>query len=86
MQKHTKVYLRHFDYGEQDYIPCECCGRPSVDIHHLEGRGPGKDVIENLMALCRRCHEKAHSGEFTKGALQYIHNHTLLGHSKHFVK
>ena len=59
MQKHTKIYLKHFDYGEQDFVPCENCGRRCVDVHHLDGRGPGMDVIENLMGLCREDHEEA---------------------------
>ena len=35
MQKHTKVYMKYFDYREQDVIPCEACGRQAVDIHHI---------------------------------------------------
>lgn len=62
MKKHTKVYLDHFAYCTDDFIPCECCGSKAVDIHHLDCRGIGgskdKDFIENLMAVCRGCHEK----------------------------
>lgn len=61
MQKHTKIYMNHFRYGEQDYVPCEWCGGRSVDVHHLDGRGPGMDVIENLMGLCRDCHDEVHA-------------------------
>lgn len=47
-------------YDTSDFIPCEVCGGRAVDIHHIEARGMGgskeKDVIENLMALCRACH------------------------------
>ena len=43
-----------------DFIPCELCGAKGVDIHHIDCRGMGgskeKDTIENLMALCRKCH------------------------------
>jgi len=60
MQPHTRIYLDEFDYAEQDFIPCEVCGKRAVDIHHIEARGMGGtskiDVIENLMALCRSCH------------------------------
>ena len=65
MKKHVKIYLDHFGYGEQDFIPCENlnCGCLAVDIHHLSKRGMGgskeKDNIENLAALCRKCHEKS---------------------------
>jgi len=60
MQKHVRVYLKHFGYGEQDWIACERCGGTAVDIHHIDGRGPGKDVINNLVALCRKCHKAVH--------------------------
>lgn len=60
MKKHVKVYLDHFGYDTDDYIPCEACGRKAVDIHHIKARGMGgskeRDVIENLQALCRLCH------------------------------
>ena len=65
MKKHVKIYMDAFDYGEQDFIPCiNNCGR-AVDIHHLSSRGMGgsknKDFIENLVAVCRSCHERAHA-------------------------
>ena len=60
MKAHTKVYLDHFGYGADSFIPCEVCGAKAVDIHHIDCRGMGgsktKDVIDNLMALCRHCH------------------------------
>ena len=34
MQKHTKVYFDFFDYGMDDFIPCEMCGSKATDIHH----------------------------------------------------
>ena len=53
-----------FDYGEQDFVMCEMCQQDrAVDIHHLDARGMGgsknKDYIENLMGLCRDCHNSA---------------------------
>lgn len=60
MKKHIKIYLEHFDYDTDEFIPCEVCGSKAVDIHHIKARGMGgsddKDTIENLMALCRMCH------------------------------
>jgi len=64
MQKHTKVYMQFFDYGEQDFIPCEMCGSKATDIHHIERRTRNKvtnDFVENLVGLCRDCHIKAES-------------------------
>ena len=54
--------MKHFDYALDDFIPCTTCGTKAVDIHHIERRGIGgsknKDYIENLMGLCRDCHDK----------------------------
>lgn len=86
MQPYIKVYLKHFNYGEQDFIPCECCSKKAQDIHHILGRGKGKDVINNLMALCRKCHTMAHDEKLSKSDLQYIHNSFLAGKIKPFLK
>ena len=64
MRIHTKVYMDFFNYGEQDFIPCEMCGSKAVDVHHLTKRSKfgskkEKDFIENLIGLCRDCHNKA---------------------------
>lgn len=79
MKKHTKVYLESMKYTDTDYIECERCRRPAVDIHHIKARGMGGsdklDVIENLMALCRPCHNRADFGaENYTEEYQQIHN------------
>jgi hypothetical protein len=92
MQNHTKVYLKHFDVGEQDLIACEVCQKQGrvdgegFDIHHLDGRGNDKDVIENLMCTCRRCHKKIHEGLFNKAELKLMHRYFLSGYPKKFRK
>jgi ribosome-binding protein aMBF1 (putative translation factor) len=52
--------MQSFGYTEGDFMPCEVCGTKAVDIHHIDARGAGgsqtKDYIENLMAVCRKCH------------------------------
>lgn len=62
MKQHTKIYMKHFGYGIEDFIGCEVCGNKAVDIHHIDCRGMGgsqdKNEIKNLMAMCRMCHEK----------------------------
>jgi hypothetical protein len=81
MQKHTKIYLDYFDYGEQDFIPCEVePNLRAVDIHHIRGRGKGKDVIENLMGLSRKWHDRAHKELISKEELQEIHNKFMKAH------
>ena len=55
--------MDYHNYDISDWIACEHCGTTAVDILHIDARGLGsskkKDFIENLIALCRRCHIKA---------------------------
>ena len=80
MQKYIKVYLDYFGYGEQDVIPCELGCGVSVDVHHIWGRGKGKDVIENLMGLCRDKHTDAHLSKISKAKLQKVHDNFMKRH------
>ena len=48
MQKHTKVYLKHFGFDSSDFIPCETCGSKAVDIHHIDARGMGGSDKNNI--------------------------------------
>ena len=92
MKIHTKVYLYYFGYGEQDNILCEIpgCADAGVDIHHVEPKGMGGrktymlngkecdiNAIENLIALCRKDHEKAHAGIYSKEYLRSVHKQTM---------
>ena len=62
MIKYKQIYLKGMRYDVSDFIPCEVCGAKAVDIHHIHRRGIGgsktADVLENLMAVCRLCHDK----------------------------
>ena len=77
MKKHTKIYLDYFGYTIADVIPCEMGHSVAVDIHHIHPRGmggnPSRDVIENLMALCRDCHDDAEAGRISREELTDIH-------------
>ena len=84
MQKHIKVYMNYYRYDISDFIPCEACGCKSNDIHHIVFRSKfGKktkdqqDAIENLIALCRECHNKAHDNKLTKEWLSELHTSNL---------
>jgi hypothetical protein len=76
MQKYVEIYLDHFGYDINDFIPCEICGAKAVDVHHIEGRGKGKDVISNLMGLCRKHHRYAHDGKIDKTV--FIERHKMF--------
>jgi 5-methylcytosine-specific restriction endonuclease McrA len=77
MKNHTKIYLKEMNYHETDWIPCEMCGQTAVDIHHIDSRGMGgskeKDFIENLMALCRSCHNRYGDIKEEKAMLRITH-------------
>jgi len=81
VKKHTKIYMKHFNYVLDDFIPCEICGGRAVDIHHIENRGSGgskdKDVIENLMAVCRKCHLTYGDVPECKDMLKEIHKRRM---------
>lgn len=86
LKKHTKVYLNavYPDYCEGEFLPCEKCGRRLIDIHHLEAKGMGGskilDIIENLMGLCRKCHNEFGDEERYMSMLTEIHKKFLDYH------
>lgn len=65
--------MQYFDFGQTEFIPCECCGSKATEIHHINGRCKDCDVIQNLMALCRDCHNKAEREEMKPQEFQFIH-------------
>lgn len=83
MEKHTKVYLEFFP-SHTGHYNCEVCQNKATEIHHIKRRSEfgsktkgQQDVIENLIALCRKCHEMAHANTFTKEYLTEIHFKTI---------
>lgn len=69
--------MDYFSFDRCDFIPCEVCGNPATDIHHIDARGMGgsktKDYIENLQALCRGCHIEYGDITDLKDMLKKIH-------------
>lgn len=55
--------LRQFRLEHLDE-PCELCERrPGTDPHHVTFRSQGgDDVADNLLWLCRLCHDDLHAG------------------------
>jgi len=89
MKSYTKKYLDHFQYCIEDFIPCEVCGARAVDIHHIDCRGMGntgdeKDVIENLMAVCRQCHIKFGDKKQHIDFLKNLHQIKLVKHNRKY--
>lgn len=73
MKKHIKNYLKGSDGIVEDVFICENCAAVAVDIHHITYKSAGgSDNYDNLIALCRDCHDEAHRGELTKEQLYEI--------------
>lgn len=74
MVKHKRIYLNYFGYKHGDWVPCENCSSTCTDIHHLQFRSlQGSDEPQNLMGLCRLCHNKAHNDPKFNNKLKEIH-------------
>mgnify|MGYP003111724334 FL=1 len=98
MQNHTKVYMDFFGYSETCFVPCEMCQDRAVDIHHLTkqskfGSKKEKDYIENLIALCRDCHNKCENDNMFNmfARIEHLENtchqiYGLIEYEKRFKK
>lgn len=43
---------------------CRCCGGFGAELHHLVARSlRGSDVAENIVSLCRTCHQDVEAWE-----------------------
>lgn len=82
MQTHVKNYFDSLGLDTSSYVECEVCQSPAVDIHHIIPRSKfGKktkdkqDHPSNLIALCRECHNIAHSNKEFNNSLNIIALH-----------
>lgn len=85
MQPHIRNYLKYFGYGEQDIIPSEL-GGIACDPHHVIWRSQGgSDEVENIMALTREQHDRAHFKKepyLTREYLQTKHKEFMQAFNK----
>ena len=73
--------MSYFGYDIGDFIPCEVCETTAVDIAHIVAqskfgskRKDEMNDINNLMALCRKCHYGYDfENKFTKEEMLNIH-------------
>jgi len=64
MKKYKKTFKDYYNISEDENFLCENCGAVAVDIHHIVFKSHcGTDNINNLIALCRNCHIKAHNNK-----------------------
>ena len=67
-------YQQGFNYGyssrrsailHRDNYTCQCCGKKNcrLEVHHIKfRRNGGTDDEENLITLCKECHDGVHDG------------------------
>lgn len=68
---HVKNYFEAHGYDKSSVIVCEACKvKAAVDIHHIiprskfgRKRKDEQDAADNLIALCRGCHDLAHKNK-----------------------
>lgn len=57
--------VREYVLWRDDYI-CQCCKGKTKDsilhVHHIETRKTGGEAPNNLITLCKTCHDRFHSG------------------------
>ena len=70
-------YQKGFNYGyssrreailHRDNYTCQCCGKKNcrLEVHHIKFRSNGgTDDEENLITLCKECHDGIHAGTVT---------------------
>ena len=52
---------------------CEFCWlRPISDLHHRTYERDGNELLDDVMAVCRRCHEAIHFGADMRCHEQYL--------------
>ena len=60
MNSSVSKWLRHSVF-ERDSYTCIFCDMAATDVHHVVPRSQGgRNVIFNLVSLCRRCHMVHH--------------------------
>lgn len=82
MKNYIKTYMTYFGYSPSEWMPCEICGAGMVDVHHLEPKSIAKakvNLIDNLIGVCRDCHNECHNSRRFNEEAKLIHRKKLLG-------
>lgn len=68
MKKHLKIFDDFWlpELTIAQTFQCAVCNSwEGTDVHHLSAKQSGgskcKDYIENLICLCRKCHDRCHA-------------------------
>ncbi len=73
MEGYTKNYFEYYGFDISSFVPCRCCNNRAIEVHHIKHKSKfGKrlkwlqDMVVNLIAVCRECHDKAHDQTFSE--------------------
>lgn len=89
----AKIYTTDYKLDLSDHWQCESCGRmdklANFDLHHIRSRSSmgGQKLanrIENIMCLCRKCHETKGDKKAWKSWLYKVHLKHMEAHSVKF--
>lgn len=84
---YRETYLKSDAWAERrddfrkSHKNCECCGARRPDVHHLRYDEPARLRDEDLMALCRSCHDLAH-WLIDAGVIPMSADRSMVDHSR----
>jgi 5-methylcytosine-specific restriction endonuclease McrA len=58
--------------GEAGHLCQRCGGRKATTVHHLSYARMGNEGLEDLVAVCRHCHDKQHPDKQRKPEQEYF--------------
>jgi len=79
MKDYKKLFSRYWSVSSDDTLLCWYCNQEvAVDIHHIESKKMGGvqnnrlNRIDNLFAVCRKCHSLAHKDKLVNDKFKKI--------------
>lgn len=71
------AYRRNFERANPRHLYCEICsGTQNLVVHHVD-QNRKNSRLENLMALCRSCHAKAHGVAANLGEVPLVQKYDM---------
>lgn len=65
---------------KRDDYKCQKCGNTGYDVHHKTYKNWGNEKLEDLITLCRTCHEQWHETEKTTRKSKSIGTRAIWSH------
>ena len=71
-----EIYNKYFNIKESCF--CELCKNKMKDVYYINNEIKEMDFIENLIGLCRECHNKAHNHIISVETLVLAHKYRMI--------